>query len=64
MDNLKELLEKYPINQSALAEAIGYDRVWLHQRLTGYRKWQPGELQKVEKYLNQMGKELSKVKLK
>lgn len=64
MDNLKDILEKYPFTVAGLGKELGHDRVWLAQRLSGYRNWQPGDLEKIQKYLNEMGKELAKVKLK
>lgn len=63
VSDLKEIFEKYPITVSGVGDAIGHDRVWLAQRLSGYRNWQPGDLEKIQEYLNEIGKELSKVKL-
>lgn len=64
MDNLNDVLKKFHITASGLGEEIGENRVWMSQRLCGAKKWQPGDLERIEKKLREMGKELAKVKLK
>lgn len=62
---LKEILKKYPLHGSKVAQKLNYSREWLAGLSTGRMVLTPKKreqhLRMIEKYLREIGQELSQI---